>query len=336
VTTVVGINGNVQFTATGVFTDNSTQDLTAQVIWSSSNANFALINAGGVASGLSAGATTITATSGSVSGNATLTVTTATLVSISITPSNPIAPPRSKIQLTAIGLFSDGSQLVLSGVSWHTSSAKYAMVNGSGVLRTKKATNQPVPVYAKLNGITGQTSLTITSKTIQSLAITPATPSIAAGTTQAFSLIATLNDGVTQVDLTPSARWQTSNYQDAIINRQGVATGVAAGTVTISGSINGQTPATVTLTISNAAIQSITVTPATPTIPLGGLQQFAASGLFSDGSTEDITSVATWSSSTPTVAVVNQNGVASSATHGQTSVNATFKSVTGSTILSVN
>ena len=41
VTTVVGINGNVQFTATGVFTDNSTQDLTSQVVWSSSNASFA-------------------------------------------------------------------------------------------------------------------------------------------------------------------------------------------------------------------------------------------------------------------------------------------------------
>jgi trimeric autotransporter adhesin len=106
--------------------------------------------------------------------------------------------------------------------------------------------------------------------------------------------------------------------------------------VTISGSINGQTPATATLTVSNATIQTITVTPAMPTIALGGLQQFAASGMFSDGSTEDITSVVTWSSSTPTVAVVNQNGVASSATHGQTTINATFKSVTGSTVLSVN
>jgi trimeric autotransporter adhesin len=336
VTTVVGINGNVQFTATGVFTDNSTQDMTAQVVWSSSNANFALISAGGLASGLSAGATTITATSGSVSGTATLNVTTATLMSITIDPPNPIAPPRSRIQLTAIGMFSDGSQLVLTGVSWHTTSARYAMVNGNGVLRTKKATSQPVVVYATLNGVTGQTTLTITSKTIQSLAITPATPTIAAGTTQAFALIATLSDGVTQVDLTASARWQTSNYLDAVINRQGVATGVSAGTVTISGSINGQTPATATLTVSNATIQTITVTPAMPTIALGGLQQFAASGMFSDGSTEDITSVVTWSSSTPTVAVVNQNGVASSATHGQTTINATFKSVTGSTVLSVN
>ena len=336
VTTVVGINGNVQFTATGVFTDNSTQDLTAQVIWSSSNANFALISAGGLASGLSAGVTTITATSGSISGSATLTVTTATLVSIAINPSNPIAPPRSKIQLTAIGTFSDGSQLVLSGVSWHTTSAKYAMVNGSGVLRTKKATSQPVMVYAKLNGITGQTTLTITSMTIQSLAVNPTSPTIAVGTNQQFSLIGTFSDGVTTVDLTPSARWQTSNYQDAVINRKGIAAGLAAGTVTITGSINGQTAATASLTISNATIQNITVTPATPTIALGALQQFVASGLFSDGSTQDITSVVTWSSSTPTVAVVNQNGVASSATHGQTNINATFKGTTGSTLLSVN
>jgi len=336
VTTVVGISGNVQFTATGVFTDNSTQDLTSQVIWSSSNASYALINAGGLASGISAGVTTITATSGSVSGIATLTVSTATLVSITITPSNPIAPPRSKIQLTAIGIFSDGSQLVLSGVSWHTSSARYAMVNGNGVLRTKKATNQPVPVYARLNGITGQTTLTITSMTIQSLAITPSPATVAMGTTVPFSVIGTFSDGVTTVNLTASARWQTSNYQDAVINRQGVATGIAAGSVTITASINGQTSTNATLNVTNATVQSITVTPANPTIALGSMQQFAASGMFSDGSTQDITSSVTWTSSTPTVAVVNQIGVASSATHGQTTINATLSGVTGSTLLSVN
>jgi hypothetical protein len=210
------------------------------------------------------------------------------------------------------------------------------MVNGSGVLRTKKATNQPVPVYAKLNGITGQTSLTITSMTIQSLAINPSTPTIAVGTTQPFSLIGTFSDGITTVDLTPSARWQTSNYQDAVINRQGIVTGVKAGSVTITGSINGQTPAVTTLTVSNATVQSITVTPATPTIALGSMQQFAATGLFSDGSTQDITTVAIWTSSTPTVAVVNQKGVASSATHGQTNINATVEGVTGLTLLTVN
>jgi hypothetical protein len=210
------------------------------------------------------------------------------------------------------------------------------MVNGSGVLRTKKSTNKAVTVSATLNGITGTTAITITSMTIQSLTVNPIAPTIAIGTTQQFALLGLFSDGVTTVDLTASARWQTSNYQDAVINRQGIATGVKTGTVTISGSINGQTPATATLTVSNATIQSITVTPALPTIALGSVQQFAAIGLFSDGSTEDITSVATWTSSTPTVAVVNQNGVASSAIHGQTNIAAQFKGVTGSTLLSVN
>jgi hypothetical protein len=193
-----------------------------------------------------------------------------------------------------------------------------------------------VSVFAKLNGITGQTTVTITSMTIQSLVINPPARTIAVGTTQPFSLIATFSDGVTTVDLTASARWQTSNYRDAVINRQGIAIGVKAGSVTVTGSISGQTPATATLTVSNATVQNITVTPATPTIALGSTKQFAASGLFSDGSTQDITSVVTWTSSTPTVAVVNQKGVASSATHGQTNINATLNGVNGSTLLTVN
>jgi uncharacterized protein YjdB len=335
-TTVVGVNGNVQFTATGVFTDNSTQDLTSQAAWSSSVANYALISNSGLATGLSAGTTTITAAYGGVSGSATLSVTTATLVSINVTPANPVVPPHSRIQMTAIGVFSDGTQIQLSGVSWHTSSAKYAMVSGSGVVRTKKSSNKVVPVSARLNGISGSTNLTISSMTIQSLQITPATPTIAAGTTEPFKLVGTFSDGVTMVDLTASARWQTSNYHDAVINRSGIATGVSAGSTTITGSYQNVTPATTTLTVSNATIQSITVTPASPTIALGSMQPFAAIGLFSDGSRQDITGVSQWTSSSPTVAVVNQAGVTSSASHGQTNINATLKGVSGSTLLTVN
>ena len=335
ITTVVGVNGSVQFTATGVFSDNSTQDLTSQVVWSSSNAGSALISATGVANGIAAGTSTITASQSGISGSATLTVTTAYLQSISISPSSPMLPPHSKIQLTAIGTFSDGTQIPLSGVSWHTSSARYAIVSGSGVLRTKKATNQTVTVYASLNGITGHTDVTITSQTIQSLAITPAAPIIAQGTTQQFALIGTYSDGVTKVDLTASARWQTSNYQNAVINRQGLATGVAAGSATITATYGGNS-ATTTLTVSNATLQSITVAPPSPTIGLGSDQQFAASGSFSDGSSQDISSIVIWSSSMPTVAVVNASGLASSASHGQTQINASFQGVVGSTTLNVN
>jgi len=332
----VGINGNVQFTATGIFTDNSTQDLTSLATWTSSAANVALITNSGLPTGLADGASVISADYDGISGSSTLTVSNATLVSITITPANAIVPPHAHIQMTAIGNFSDGSQVQLSGVSWHTSSAKYAMISGSGVLRTKKSTSKPVPVYAKLNGITGQTTVTITSMAIASIQLTPATPTIAVGTTQPFSLIGTFSDGVTTVDLSRSARWQTSNYRDAVINNAGVATGIATGSVTITGSYGSLTPATTTLTVSNATIESITVTPNDPTIILGGLEPFSAIGLFSDGSTQNITTVSRWSSSAPAVAIVNQSGLATSASHGQTNINATFKGASGATTLSVN
>ncbi|WP_109484531.1 beta strand repeat-containing protein [Occallatibacter savannae] len=336
ITTVVGVNGNVQFTATGVFSDNSTQDLSSQAVWSSSNGAFATISASGLATGISAGSLTISATSGAISGSATLNVTTATLQSITISPANPIVPPHSRVQLTAIGHFSDGSTQVLSGVTWRSSKPQYAMVSSSGVLRTKNAKNKPVIVSATLNGIPGTTTVTVTAMTVQTVAIQPANPTMAAGTKLQLSLIGTFSDGVTQIDLTASARWQTSNYADAVVNRQGLVSGIAAGSVTVTGGINGVASASTTLTVTNATVQNITVTPANPTVALGSSQQFAASGSFSDGSTQDITNVVTWTSSTPTVAVVNQSGMAASASHGTTNITATLTGINGSTQLTVN
>jgi len=159
---------------------------------------------------------------------------------------------------------------------------------------------------------------------------------MAAGTKLQLSLIGTFSDGTTQVDLTASARWQTSSYADAVIDRQGIATGVAAGSVTVTGGVNSLGSASTTLTVTNASIQSIAVTPSNPTIALGSSQQFAASGSFSDGSTQDITNVVKWTSSSPTVAVVNQSGSAASASHGTTNINAALSGITGSTLLTVN
>ena len=342
----IGVNGTVQFTATGVFTDNSTQDLTAQATWSSSASNFALISSAGMARGLSLGSTTISAEYGGVSGSTTLTVATSTLLSITIAPTNPILPPHTTLQMVAYGNYSDGSQILLTNATWSTSSGSnhgwwgwggyYATISRSGLLRTRKATSNPVQIYATLNGITAKTQLIVSTMAVKSLQLTPANPTIAPGTIQTFKLVGTLSDGVTTVDLTHSARWQSSNWRTAVIDWSGVGYGRSSGSVTISATYGSLTPATSTLTVSNATIQSITVNPSNPTVVLGALQQFTASGLFSDGSTQDITTVSRWSSSTPGVAIVIWDGLAWSAHHGQTDINATFQGVSGSTLLNVN
>ena len=80
-----------QFTATGTYSDLSTQNITTQVTWASSHTGVATFSptVKGLATGVSAGSTTISATLSGVTGSTTLTVQAApapTLISIAVTP----------------------------------------------------------------------------------------------------------------------------------------------------------------------------------------------------------------------------------------------------------
>lgn len=60
--------------ATGTYSDGSTAVLTSTVTWTSERVRVATINSSGLATGVSAGTTVITATLGAVNGTANLTV----------------------------------------------------------------------------------------------------------------------------------------------------------------------------------------------------------------------------------------------------------------------
>ena len=70
----LGKGKTLQLTATGTYSDNSTQDLTAQVTWASSATAVASVDATGVVTGIDFGSATISATLGGVSGSANVTV----------------------------------------------------------------------------------------------------------------------------------------------------------------------------------------------------------------------------------------------------------------------
>src|SRR5882762_7816093 len=106
-----------QFTATGTFSDNSTQVL-SNAVWASGTTTVATINATGLATAVGTGTSTISATSGAITGSTLLTVTPATLVSIAVTPANPSITKGATQQFTATGTFSDNSTQVLSNAVW--------------------------------------------------------------------------------------------------------------------------------------------------------------------------------------------------------------------------
>jgi hypothetical protein len=84
-------------------------------------------------------------------------------------------------------------------------------------------------------------------------------------------------------------------------------------------------------------LQTITVTPATPGILVGGTQQMTATGIYDDGSQKNITGTSSWNSSDPTVASVTASGgLVQGLTAGTSSIQATNGIVSGSTSVTVS
>jgi trimeric autotransporter adhesin len=337
-----------QFAATGIYSDNSTQDLTMQVVWSSSNTSITdisnAVDSNGLASALTAGSAVIGAALGSVSGNTTLEVTAATLTSIQVDPIDTAIPLEVSQQFTATGIYSDDSmQDLTQQVTWSSSAASVAAVSNaadSKGLATPAGTGSST-ISATLDGVTGSTSLAVTSATLQSISLDPLNPKIAMGTSQQFAATGNYSDGSTY-DLTNFVTWVSSNGSVASISNaadsRGLATPVSAGSATIQ-AVSGAIQSSTTLTVTNAALRSITITPSSPQIGLKTTFQFTAIGTFSDHSTQDLTNSVTWSSSVKTVATVSNGaktkGLATAVGAGQTAVTAYFAGVSDSTTLTV-
>ncbi len=78
-----------------------------------------------------------------------------------------------------------------------------------------------------------------------------------------------------------------------------------------------------------AALVSISVTAASPSIVVTGQQQFTATGTYSDGSHQDLTNSVTWTSSLPSVASVGATGMAMGVAVGNTTLHASSGSIYG-------
>jgi Flp pilus assembly secretin CpaC/tetratricopeptide (TPR) repeat protein len=146
--------------------------------------------------------------------------------------------------------------------------------------------------------------LTVTSATLKSIAVTPGTASIAPGGTQQFTAIGTFSDGTTQ-DITSTVDWTSSNTGVATIGAlNGLGIGQATGTTAITATFGSLTSSAVTLNVTNATLRSIAVTPLTGSVARNGTVQLIATGTFSDGTTQNITSSASWTSSNTGIAAV--------------------------------
>jgi hypothetical protein len=244
-------------------------------------------------------------------------------------------------QFTALGTFSDGSTFdMTSTVTWGSQFGTVATIATTPAPNPGLATSTGpgstlITATDPVTNISGSTTLSVTSATLQAVTVTPDPPAdLPIGAQEQFTATGTFSDGST-VDLTNVATWSTTPGGVATITTTGLATGTSVGSTVVNATVNGISDTLPpTLNVTAATLTSIVVTPAGITLPLGTTQQYSATGFFSDGSTFDLTSTATWQSSTA-AATVNATGLVTAAAVGPTNISASQNGVTGMTSLTV-
>ena len=332
-TSTIAMGAQQQYVATGTFTDGSASNITAITQFSSATPAVATTTAGGLATGVTAGSSVISGTSGGKVGTAVLTVNAATLVSIAVTPANAALAIGVPQQYVATGTFSDGSASNISGIAQFTSSAPAVATSSNAGLVTGLTAGATV-ISAAAGGKSGSTSLTVLPAALVSIAVTPATNSIQVGANAQLVVTATYANGSTGV-VTPAAVFVSATPAAASVNpATGVATGVAAGSSIITATFGGKT-ATATVTVTPAVLVSIAVTPANASILVGSSQAFVATGTYSDGHTANLSASVAWTSDSLPTATVLAGGVTSGLAAGSAHITATQGAISGSGLLTV-
>lgn len=326
-----------QFTATGVYTDGTNRDLTNQVLWASSNTGFATIsNAAGTRGQLktvAAGDTNIKASlSGVSSADSPFTVNNANLASIAVEPATESLALGQSKQYKAIGTFtSPASTAEITGVvTWNSTVPAVATVSNAaaskGVVVSQSAgTSLITAAYTSDAGTTTSpaANLTVTTAAIDSIVVTPDDEAVPKGFTRQLTATATLTDG-SIADVTAAVTWSSENSNVATVSNaadtRGVARGGSLGNTKITATAPNGVSGNTTLDVIDATLQSISVDPASSTIPLGKTQQFTARGQFTDAFQMDVTTQVTWSSADTNVASVSNSpataGLATSKAQG--------------------
>jgi uncharacterized protein YjdB len=245
----VASGSTTPLTATGTYTDGSTANLTASATWASASPAIALVNAGGLVTGVAGGTTTITATSGAITGSATVTVTAPTTVTlIEVSPASATLPLNNAQDFQALVTWSNGTRLNMTyDVQWTSTNNAVIGIDNLGHATALGAGT--ASIRATYGGVTGQAAVTVTAPTLTSISLAPTTAPLTVGGTVDLTATGNFSNNTSTVPYDTNVAWTSSNPAVATVESHGVVTAVGAGTATISAAAGGVTgTATVTVT----------------------------------------------------------------------------------------
>jgi hypothetical protein len=301
----VSLTRTQRFTAVGTFSDGSTDEVI--VNWVSEDTAIATLSPdtgeSTVASTLAEGVADITATfpasalseGRELTASATLNVTPfePVLVAIDVTPTGASIPVGLTQQFTATGTFSTQTAgqtttrplTEADSVVWSLdgNGSSFASVDAVRGIVTGNAIAQDVSVRATVDEVSGATTFDVTAPVLVSVAVTPASDSIAVGTSRVFSAVGTLSNGLSTA---VQADWSSSDTDNVTVSpaedsattrARGIAVTPANSPVTITASVDadsdpGTAPltGTATLAVTAATLEGLLrVEPASGRVKIG-------------------------------------------------------------------
>jgi len=317
------------FTAIGAYSDGTSGNISGSVTWASSNIAVATVNASGIATGLSLGTTSLTASLNGITSNiSTLNVTAPVLTGIAITPVSVTLAKGQTANMVATGIYSDGSTAAITDiVSWTAADPSTATVgNTTGIVTGVATGGSAVTAYS--NGVSSPAApVTVTPAALTGITVTPDNFSMPVGIGAVFTATGTFTDGTTG-NISGSVIWTYGNPPVVTDHGVGLVTGAMIGSTSVSASMSGVTSNTASLQVTRHVVTSITsiASLSGPTVAVGSYIYLTASGNYSDGlawSSFSLEAPATWSSFDPAKATVSSAGRVTGVEVGTTMISVT-------------
>jgi trimeric autotransporter adhesin len=304
------------------------------IIWTTSNAAVATVNASGLVTGVAPGTTTITAASEGKTSTSTVTVSQGAVARVEVTPASLSMQVGQTQQLVAAAKDANGNVITGKAVVWASDNLAVATVSGGSVLARATGT---AAITATVDGISGRSAVTVTAVAVQSVSVSPSTLSLVVG--QSGSLSATVVDASGATVSNPSVAWTSRDASVATVNPStGAVTAVAAGNTTIDATSGGK-KGSATVTVSPVPVGSITIGPSSTNTTAGQTVQLVATVRDANGNVVTSSTV-TWSSSDVQVAAPNSTGSTTAdvptSKAGTATITASIGNVSGTATITVN
>ncbi|MFC2167102.1 Ig-like domain-containing protein, partial [Acidobacteriota bacterium] len=300
------------------------------ITWSSSDPNIATIASDGVATGISPGTSTITATCEGVNGTATVTVELPPVASVEVSPSSASIIVGGQQQCIAVIL--DAGDNVLSGrtVTWASSQTGIATVDGDGLVSGVSPGTSTIT--ASCEGVNGTATVTVELPPVAIVEVSPVSASIFVSGQQHYTAV--IRDAGDNILSGRTVTWASSQTGIATVDGDGLVSGVSPGTSTITASCEGVN-GTATVTVELPHVATVEVSPVSASIFVGGQQQYTA--VIRDAGDNILSGrTVTWASSQTNVATVDGDGLVSGVSPGTSTITASCEGVDGTASITVN